>query len=119
MINTTLKVSVDIKKELDKLKIHPRESYDETIGMVLRFFSKSGGYEQLLLTQLQRHPEMKNKIVEMGELSRLSKEEKEFRQRIIKAFIKIYEDLQEKFKDIELAKQNNINKINLGETKKE
>ena len=31
MVNTTLKVSEETKKKLDKRKIHPRQSYDEVI----------------------------------------------------------------------------------------
>ena len=31
MVDTTIKISKETKKELDKLKIHPRQSYEEVI----------------------------------------------------------------------------------------
>ena len=35
MVNTTLKVSEKTKNELDKLKVHPRQSYDEILDLLI------------------------------------------------------------------------------------
>ena len=101
-INTTLKVDQETLKELKYIRVHPRQSYDEVISTLLIFFKSNGGYEQLLLKQLQRNPEIKNKIVDLGELANLTAEQKKFRKKVIDAFIKMYEELQQKHKDIDL-----------------
>ena len=35
MVNTTLKVSEKTKNELDKFKVHPRQSYDEVLDLLI------------------------------------------------------------------------------------
>ncbi|MEM4004669.1 MAG: BfmA/BtgA family mobilization protein [Desulfurococcaceae archaeon] len=37
---TTIKVSVETKKRLDKLKVHPREPYEDVIKRLLEFYEK-------------------------------------------------------------------------------
>lgn len=32
---TTISISLDVKHKLDSLKVHPRQSYDEVLGMIL------------------------------------------------------------------------------------
>ena len=34
MVNTTLKVKKKTKEKLDRLKVHPRQSYDEVIDFM-------------------------------------------------------------------------------------
>lgn len=36
----SIKISDKNKKELDKLKIHPRQSYDEVIGKIIKGFKE-------------------------------------------------------------------------------
>ena len=36
----TIKVNEDIKKKLDKLKVHPREPYWEVIGRLIDYMDK-------------------------------------------------------------------------------
>ncbi len=38
---TTIKVDVDVKKRMDKLKIHPRQSYNEVIEILLDHYEKT------------------------------------------------------------------------------
>lgn len=38
MVNTTLKVSEKTKNELDKFKVHPRQSYDEVILYLIKCY---------------------------------------------------------------------------------
>lgn len=40
---TTMQVSVANKDELEKLKVHPNQSYDEVITMLLEFYEQKGG----------------------------------------------------------------------------
>ncbi len=36
-----IKLKISTKKELDKLKVHPRQSYDEVINKLMEKFKKS------------------------------------------------------------------------------
>ncbi len=101
-INTTLKVDQETLKELQYIRVHPRQSYDEIIRNILMFYRANGGFEELLMEQLKRNPDMKDKLVSLGELSRLTDEEKELRKRVIDVVIKMYEELQQKHRDMDL-----------------
>lgn len=41
-MSKSLKISVETKAELDKLKVHPRQSYDEIINILIEAFLKKG-----------------------------------------------------------------------------
>jgi len=40
MVNTTIKVKKETRDDLDLLKIHPRQSYDEVIAKLIKEFKK-------------------------------------------------------------------------------
>ena len=42
-MDTTIKVSRETKEELDKLKIHQRETYDDVVRRLIEAYKKSKG----------------------------------------------------------------------------
>jgi len=40
---TTIAVSVGVKDELEELKVHPAQPYNEVLIKLLRFFDEKGG----------------------------------------------------------------------------
>jgi len=38
MVNTTIKLSQEIKKKLDEIKVHPRETYAQVIKRLLECY---------------------------------------------------------------------------------
>ena len=42
MLTKTIKISEKLKKELDKIKVHPRQSYEEIISELVKFIKSKG-----------------------------------------------------------------------------
>ena len=38
----TIKVSAEVKRKLDSLKVHPRETYEDVIRRLIEFYERSG-----------------------------------------------------------------------------
>jgi len=43
MVNTTIKITKETMDELNKFKIHPRQSYDEVISMLIKAYKTNTG----------------------------------------------------------------------------
>ena len=40
MVITTIKISKETKEELDKFKVHPRQSYDEVLQLLIKSYTE-------------------------------------------------------------------------------